>query len=71
MSNSPEMTSPEYVKAHGIKCPQCQSYDIDTSSPDYDGINVFCNVECYNCKSTWIDVYQLQCYDKLATPRNK
>jgi ssDNA-binding Zn-finger/Zn-ribbon topoisomerase 1 len=50
----------EYVKTGGVRCPYCGSEGISAGNLTLDSSdNVMSNVQCFNCKKEWREVYSL------------
>jgi transposase-like protein len=48
-----------YVKTGGVKCPYCDSYDIEGGSFECDASYVTQEVACNNCERHWTDEYTM------------
>jgi len=59
------MTSNQYVKDGGGRCPVCKSKNIISDCFDMDGSQVWSRVDCNDCGANWKDVYKLTGYDDL------
>lgn len=53
-----EKQKQEYLRV-GSLCPYCRNGNIEGSSIDYEGNQMFQNVTCTECGKRWIDVYTL------------
>ena len=61
------MTSEEYVKHFGLKCPNCEGDFVEAvDSPSPNELNVYQSCCCPNCGATWTDVYKLLGYEDLV-----
>ena len=47
-----------YIASQGVRCPYCESYDIDAGQMEFEG-GVFQDVKCNSCGETWSDEYKL------------
>lgn len=65
------MTSNEYVKAGGTKCPVCQSDSITGYGVEIDENGATQHVSCDDCGAEWTDVYKLIAYSDLIMGRLK
>lgn len=65
---APVMTSDEYVKILGLRCPHCRSEDIQPRGDFEAGVEeVSEEVVCHQCNATWTDVYLFKhCFDKKS-----
>jgi hypothetical protein len=49
----------EYVKQGGVKCPYCESRDIENYDRNSDIGWVADSVQCNNCSKSWEEIYNL------------
>lgn len=57
------MTQEEYVASLGIRCPFCNTEEIETSHFDfYDGYAIV-DVSCCKCNAEWHETYHLAGYE--------
>lgn len=62
------MTTEEYRKTFGERCPSCRSTDVQGESPDLGVGNICIRMMCYNCNARWTEEYTLSTYHDLETP---
>ena len=60
MSLPSEKDVKEYVEKGGTRCPFCSSDQIEGSSFDCEGAQVWQKVSCLSCREEWTDVYELE-----------
>ena len=66
MSDKKQLTSEEYAKADGLKCPNCGSTDISADGRlEADAGIAWQPVSCAECNATWNDEYTLTGYGEL------
>ena len=69
------LSETQYVKSSGLKCPRCESENIDPV--DYfesdRTINdcILQNILCLDCNAEWFDVYKLDGYSIINMPAFK
>jgi len=49
----------KYLKGKGLKCPYCDSANLEGDQPDSDGDHIAVNVVCADCDKGWTDIYKL------------
>ena len=49
----------KYVQAGGVKCPFCDSQDIEGGSVEIDSGRAYQKVSCHKCGKAWHDGYTL------------
>ena len=49
----------KYIERGGVKCPKCDSYDVEGKECDFDKGKMYQKVKCYNCNARWTDIYTL------------
>jgi C4-type Zn-finger protein len=57
-----------YLKAHGGKCPWCDSLDIQGNNTDFEGGRVYQDVCCNDCGGEWTDMYALTSAEPVRDP---
>lgn len=62
------MTNEDYVNCEGSKCPHCGSGNLEAYDPDADGPCKWNSVLCLDCRSTWVEYYNLARYENLEIP---
>jgi hypothetical protein len=62
---SPEQKA-AYVSGGGLKCPFCQSDNLEGGSLDVAGPVVRAEATCLDCDAEWIDVYTLSGIDEVS-----
>lgn len=67
------MTSKEYAKSGGNKCPVCHADgELDGwGTVEIDGKTATQAVACNNCDSEWVDCYALTGYENLQINEDK
>jgi hypothetical protein len=63
---SPEQKA-AYVSGGGLKCPVCQSNNLDGGDTDLDGPVIRADSTCLDCKAVWVDVYTLSDIEKVSS----
>ena len=48
-----------YIQAGGVKCPFCDSQDIEGGAVEIDFGRAYQKVTCKKCGKTWVDGYSL------------
>jgi transcription elongation factor Elf1 len=61
-----QMTSEEYVKKHGVRCPYCGGKDISGDEIEVDSGGAFQTIVCMSCERAWIDIYELTGYEEKS-----
>lgn len=59
------LSSKEYMKQGGLKCPNCGDDNIASDRIDADGTVGMAQVQCHNCLSIWVDQWKLIGYSDL------
>jgi transcription elongation factor Elf1 len=62
MAKRPKLTrslQAKYLKAKGMRCPFCNSKNLDADKLDADGPEATANVICNDCSEEWVDIYTL------------
>ena len=55
-----EKDKKEYLKSKGLRCPHCESTQIQAGDRDFDEDGEMTQIiSCLNCDSDWMDVYKL------------
>lgn len=54
-----QLTQEQYVASKGIRCPVCQSEDIDAGTIEADGSGASQSNRCEDCGAEWYDIYNL------------
>lgn len=54
-----ESQEKKYIENKGLRCPHCNSNDLDTGCPNADGDVVTIEVTCKKCGEEWKDLYTL------------
>lgn len=57
------MSSEEYVKLEGSRCPRCFSDQIEGSSWEVDTTTATQDLICNSCGASWYEQYKLVGYD--------
>lgn len=60
------MTSKEYAKQGGVRCPVCRSANIEGDRVEIDDSGAWQAVDCADCGAAWIDTYKLTGYTNLT-----
>lgn len=68
---SKPMSNKAYLSEAASVCPVCKSEDISSGHIDADGTVGYANVECLECKSTWVDKWKLTGYQDLEVRNGK
>jgi len=55
-----------YKQCGGIRCPLCESEDIQTNGRENDGAEEYVNVSCKVCHAEWEDTLKLIDVELLA-----
>lgn len=53
------LSDAEYVAAGGNQCPHCRSTKLKADRPTVEGVEAYQDVECLDCKRTWVEVFRL------------
>lgn len=48
-----------YIRSGGVKCPHCESTEIEADRVDCDDAIGTANVKCLDCKAEWVDMWKL------------
>lgn len=59
------LTRQQYLKAQGLKCPQCHADGVEGNDVEINAGRAFQNCNCTSCGATWTDCYDLTGYDNL------
>ncbi len=62
------MSDQQYVRLKGVKCPFCQSDEIEGHSFDVDENGAHQEISCQNCNAAWTDDYKLSGYTVTDDP---
>ena len=57
-----------YLRAKGVKCPWCDSTDIQGDNVDFDEGRVYQDVCCNGCSGNWTDIYELIGAEPVSEP---
>jgi hypothetical protein len=62
--SKPAMTQQEYLSYKGVRCPFCESINLDAGDVETDAGGASQPVTCKDCGEEWVDQYKLVGYDK-------
>lgn len=65
------LSSKDYTKQGGVKCPNCKSEDIEGFDVDVDFGTASQPVTCNDCGADWVDIYNLVGYEDLFVSIDK
>ena len=57
-----------YLQSEGVRCPVCNTDDIEGESVDVTGSGAFQAIRCLNCDARWQDIYRLEGFGELSLP---
>ena len=57
-----QMTPEQYTACGGVRCPFCNSHDIEAGSTTVEQGKIYQDVECNACGKEWTDEYKLTGY---------
>lgn len=57
----------KYVEAGGVKCPYCQSEDLQASNQEIDESGIYFDCECKSCLREWKEHYVLAAIMPIET----
>ncbi len=49
----------QYVENQGVRCPHCNSDELDAGEPQADGAEIIVEITCNSCREIWKDLYKL------------
>ena len=52
----------KYVEQGGLRCPKCDSVELEADTLEQDGSCAWQNITCHSCGASWTDEYQLAGY---------
>jgi hypothetical protein len=58
----------DYAKSGGLRCPNCNSRDIETKDTDIHGTVYVNHVTCKNCGGRWDEIMAVTGYDNFEKP---
>lgn len=64
------LTPDQYVQQMGLQCPHCRSAALRCAPMESDAGVAWREVQCGDCRASWVESYGLVGYAGLAVPRS-
>jgi hypothetical protein len=69
MSEVEKRIEEKYLRAKGVRCPICNSKDIEGGKSNFDGDYCTLEVTCSDCDAEWRDIYTLSGIEWVEPPQ--